>query len=82
MLQAHGKAEGQELSGLSTSEHSQAHWDHQLMQSLSSASSATDPLLYATLNSSSLFPSLSLSYPFHKPLSLPPTLVFFLFFFP
>lgn len=42
MLQAHGEAEGQELSVLSTSERSRAHWDHELMLSLSSAS---DPLL-------------------------------------
>lgn len=44
MPQAHGKAEGQELSRLSTSEHSQVHWDDELMQSLSSLSSASDPL--------------------------------------
>lgn len=43
MLQGHGNTEGQELSGLSTSEHSQVHWDDELMQSLSSMSSASDP---------------------------------------
>lgn len=43
ILQGHGNAEGQELSGLSTSEHSQVHWDDELMQSLSSMSSASDP---------------------------------------
>lgn len=45
MLQAHGEAEGQELSRLSTLAHSQAHWDDELKQSLSLLSSDSDPLL-------------------------------------
>lgn len=45
MLQAHGEAEGQELSRLSTLAHSQAYWDDELKQSLSLLSSDSDPLL-------------------------------------
>lgn len=43
ILQGYSNIEGQELSGLSTSEHSQVHWDDELMQSRSSMSSASDP---------------------------------------
>lgn len=48
MPQAHGKAEGQELSGLSTSQQSQAYWDDEQKQSLLLLSSVSDPLFILT----------------------------------
>lgn len=77
MLQAYGKTEGQELAGLSTSEHSQVHWDDELMQSLSSLSSACDPLLILPHTFTRLPYFLpSVSYPPHSILSPSPTFFF------
>lgn len=83
ILQGYSNVEGQELSGLSTSEHSQVHWDDELMQSRSSMSSASDPFLILTHTFITLLISFPLclillthSYLFRLPSFFPPISLF------
>lgn len=80
--QAHRKAEGQKLSGLSTSEHRQVRWDDELMQSPPARFPL--PLIrssYTTLNLLYFSFPLCLILFSHSYLFVLPYVLFFFFFF-